>query len=113
VELEAVMKDILGAAALFLESALKHGPLPGTPWNYGAEKMVLDLRAAAHRIEAEALSVQPDGSLKDNSEYLRWHVGDRSATLDGEFASDRLRAIADHMDRLNATTIHNGSEETA
>jgi hypothetical protein len=107
------MNDLLGAAALFIESALEHGRIPGTHWCASAEKMVADLRAAKRRIEAEALSVQHDGSLKDSSEYLNWFVGDRTATLDGDFTSDRLRAVADHMDRLNATTIHNGSEETA
>jgi hypothetical protein len=46
-------------------------------------------------------ALQPDGGLYSLGWYLGWSVGDKTATLDGEFDPEELRAIADHMDRLN------------
>jgi hypothetical protein len=39
----------------------------------------------------------PDGGLYGMGPYLRWEPGQTSATLDGEFTADELRAIADYM----------------
>jgi len=44
--------------------------------------------------------VEPDGSLHRLLPYLRWNVGEETATLDGDYTAAELRAIADHMDRL-------------
>jgi len=34
-------------------------------------------------------------------QYVDWSIGEDSATLDGDFSVDELRAIADHMDLHN------------
>lgn len=39
VKLRTAIKD----GSMFFNSALKHGPLPGTPWQDGAEKMLLKM----------------------------------------------------------------------
>ena len=46
-------------------------------------------------------SLQPDGGLHWLAGYVSWSVGDRRVTLDGGYAAEELRAIADHMDRVS------------
>lgn len=42
---------------------------------------------------------KPDGGLFSLGWYLGWTPGDDSATLDGKFSIEELRAIADHMEK--------------
>lgn len=44
-----------------------------------------------------------DGSLASLFPLVSWIPGERVAILDGEFTSEQLRAMADHMDRSAAT----------
>jgi len=44
-------------------------------------------------------AIKEDGSLFDLGRYLYWEITDSSAVLDGSFAAEDLRAIADHMDK--------------
>lgn len=44
-------------------------------------------------------ALQADGGLDDLGWYLRWRIGESTATLDGDFTAAELRAIADHMDQ--------------
>lgn len=48
-------------------------------------------------------AVQPDGALYDLGWYLSWTPGDKEAVLDGRFTAEALRAIADHMEKVNET----------
>ena len=55
------------------------------------------------RDEAEvAACAKADGTLYSLQWFLRWHPGEEHATLDGEFSSHHLRAIADHMEKHRA-----------
>jgi len=47
--------------------------------------------------------LKPDGSLLRLLPYLRWNVGEETATLDGDYTAAELRAIADHMDAFRAS----------
>lgn len=41
-------KKLIADGALYLDSALKHGPIPGTPWHNGAREMVEKMRREDH-----------------------------------------------------------------
>lgn len=43
-----------------------------------------------------------EGGLDCSSPYVAFAVGDKDVTLEGEFTSAEIRAIADHMDKAAA-----------
>jgi len=45
--------------------------------------------------------IQPDGGLFSLGWYLSWSPGQKEAVLDGEFTAAALRAIAEHMEKIN------------
>jgi hypothetical protein len=45
----AEMALLVDAGKLYLESSLRHGALPGTPWQDGVENLIRDMRKALER----------------------------------------------------------------
>jgi len=58
-------------------------------------------RKQANKILGDKIK-DPDGSLYSLKEYLRWKVGDKKASLDGNFTADDLEAIAWWMRKGNS-----------
>lgn len=49
----------------------------------------------------DTVMVRPSGDLCGNGRgYVDWDNTDKEVTLDGDFTSTHLRAIADHMDKF-------------
>jgi hypothetical protein len=67
------------------------------------EKAFHDFHRAARQKEADQWNARIKeqielGGLYNSSGYIDWEVWQDEVTLDGEFTSQELREIADHMD---------------